>query len=135
MELALRDEWEVGRMPLPVLPVAFRVELADRSKVMTVTSLDAAHRIADAIFRDSLIEEGGRLVMFRMGTRTMPTAYWAGVARARGPRGTPADCRRTAPVRAAAPARLASEEDRAADLEAHIQLSERLRRGSPSRGG
>jgi CRISPR-associated protein Csb1 len=65
MELALRDEWEAGRLPLPVLRVEFNVELKGRTKVMTVTSLDAAHRIADAIFRDSRIKEDEHEVMFR----------------------------------------------------------------------
>ncbi len=53
MELALLDAWERKQIELPVLRVNFDDEGLE--KPITVTSLDAPHRIADAIFRDSLI--------------------------------------------------------------------------------
>ncbi|MDI9631436.1 MAG: CRISPR-associated protein (Cas_GSU0053) [Acidobacteria bacterium ADurb.Bin051] len=51
MEIALREAWEEGDLPLPVISVDF-AELAGK-----VTSLDAPHRIADAILRDSLLAD------------------------------------------------------------------------------
>lgn len=62
MELALLDAMEEPDGPqLPLL----RVEFTGIPKPITVTSLEAPHRIADAIFRDSLIVEGGQDVPFR----------------------------------------------------------------------
>ncbi|MGC8539597.1 MAG: type I-G CRISPR-associated RAMP protein Csb1/Cas7g, partial [Phycisphaerae bacterium] len=54
MELALLDAWERGRIPLPVVAVDF----ADNKmpKVLRITSLEAPHRVADALLRDSLHE-------------------------------------------------------------------------------
>lgn len=56
MELALQKAIDEGRPPLslPLLRVAF----TEIPKPITVTSLEAPHRVADAIFRDSRIEEG-----------------------------------------------------------------------------
>jgi CRISPR-associated protein Csb1 len=51
MELALLDAWESGRIPLPVVSVSF--EKGKLEKNIRVTSLDAPHRLADAILRDS----------------------------------------------------------------------------------
>ncbi len=59
MELALLSEWEYGRATLPVITVDFTG--ADLPKHFRVTSLDAPHRIADALLRDSELDE----VMFR----------------------------------------------------------------------
>ena len=59
MEMALLEQWEVGRAPLPVITVDFRGE--DLPKPFRVTSLEAPHRIADALLRDSELEG----VMFR----------------------------------------------------------------------
>lgn len=62
MELALLDAVEDKRGPhLPLLRVTFD----NLPKPLTVTSLEAPHRVADAIFRDSLIEENGDLRPFR----------------------------------------------------------------------
>jgi len=62
IELALLDATEEPDGPqLPLLRVAF----TDVPKPITVTSLEAPHRIADAIFRDSIIQEDGRPVAFR----------------------------------------------------------------------
>ncbi len=63
MELALLSAVRGERIKLPVLEANFD---DDRLlKKFTVSSLEAPHRIADAIFRDSLIEENGNKVMFR----------------------------------------------------------------------
>ena len=62
MELALLDAMDEQDGPqLPLLRVAF----TDVPKPITVTSLEAPHRVADAIFRDSLIQEDGQAVPFR----------------------------------------------------------------------
>jgi CRISPR-associated protein Csb1 len=62
MELALLDAMEEPNGPqLPLLRVAF----TSVPKPITVTSLEAPHRVADAIFRDSLIQEDGQAVPFR----------------------------------------------------------------------
>lgn len=50
MELALLNTHRAGKISLPLLTVTF-----DLDKKITITSLDAPHRIADAIFRDSLL--------------------------------------------------------------------------------
>jgi len=55
MELALLDGWESGELNMPVAFVDFTIddELADLGRL---TVLEAPHRIADAIFRDSLLD-------------------------------------------------------------------------------
>ncbi len=53
MEEALRDAWDREQIPLPVISVDFGGN--DLAKSLRVTSLDAPHRIADAILRDSLL--------------------------------------------------------------------------------
>lgn len=66
MELALLDAMEEKDGPqLPLLRVAF----TDLPKPITVTSLEAPHRVADAIFRDSLIQQDGRAVPFRASSK------------------------------------------------------------------
>jgi CRISPR-associated protein Csb1 len=52
MEMALMEAWERGQIPLPVITVDF----ADHGlpKTLRITSLEAPHRIADALLRDSL---------------------------------------------------------------------------------
>ena len=52
MELALLDAWERGRIPLPIITVDFAGN--EMPKVLRITSLEAPHRIADALLRDSL---------------------------------------------------------------------------------
>ena len=54
MELVLLEEWESGRSPLPVITVNFTG--ADLPKPFRVTSLEAPHRIADALLRDSELD-------------------------------------------------------------------------------
>ena len=54
-ELALLDGWEAGDLSFPVPFVDFRGE-ADLDDLGRITVLEAPHRLADAIFRDSLLE-------------------------------------------------------------------------------
>lgn len=54
MELALLRAWEEGRIELPVITVDF--EDAGLIGVRRITSLEAPHRIADAILRDSELD-------------------------------------------------------------------------------
>ena len=65
MELALLDAWERGRdhpekdgrFPLPVITVDFGKarDAGALQKVLKITSLEAPHRIADALLRDSVL--------------------------------------------------------------------------------
>lgn len=52
MELALLQAWERGELTLPVITVDFSGY--DLPKTLRITSLEAPHRIADALLRDSL---------------------------------------------------------------------------------
>jgi CRISPR-associated protein Csb1 len=52
MELALLDAWERKQISLPVIVVDFAGN--EMPKVLRITSLEAPHRIADALLRDSL---------------------------------------------------------------------------------
>lgn len=54
MESALLDAWERGRFSLPILTVDFAE--FDLPKPLRITSLEAPHRIADALLRDSLLD-------------------------------------------------------------------------------
>jgi CRISPR-associated protein Csb1 len=54
MELALQEAWEAGKIELPVISADFRA--VDHPTVRKVTSLQAPHRIADAILRDSQLD-------------------------------------------------------------------------------
>jgi len=54
MELALLDAHRDGKISLPL--VTARFDDADLLKKFTVTSLEAPHRVADALFRDSLLD-------------------------------------------------------------------------------
>ena len=54
MELALLEAWRRGRISLPVLTVDFSGR--DLAKALKITSLEAPHRIADALLRDSLLD-------------------------------------------------------------------------------
>lgn len=66
MELALLEAMdEADGVELPLLRVAF----TDVPKPITVTSLEAPHRIADAIFRDSKIREDGQWCDFRQSSK------------------------------------------------------------------
>ena len=53
MELALLQSWREGLLPLPVITVDF--DGNGLSKSIKVTSLEAPHRVADALLRDSLL--------------------------------------------------------------------------------
>ena len=54
-ELALLEGWEAGELSFPVPFVDFTGE-ADLDDLGRITVLEAPHRLADAIFRDSLLE-------------------------------------------------------------------------------
>lgn len=54
MELALLEEYRNGRLEVPLLVTRF--DQPELLKKFTVTSLEAPHRIADALFRDSLLD-------------------------------------------------------------------------------
>lgn len=102
MELALLDAVRAERISLPLVEAEFEDEKL--LKKFTVTSLEAPHRIADAIFRDSLIEENGKQIMFRKSEKgkildnaevrnatglfgLCPTALVFGIWDSTGPRG------------------------------------------------
>ena len=98
-ELALLDGWEVGELSFPVPFVDFRGE-ADLDDLGRITVLEAPHRLADAIFRDSLLEgtlfrlsEMGRAITdARPGNATdlfryVPTALLFGQWDSTGPKG------------------------------------------------
>lgn len=56
MELALLEAWKAKRISLPVITVDFSKagNANELQKVLRITSLEAPHRIADALLRDSL---------------------------------------------------------------------------------
>ena len=54
MEQALLDAWERKRIVLPIITVDFTK--CDLPRPMRITSLEAPHRIADALLRDSLLD-------------------------------------------------------------------------------
>ena len=98
-ELALLDGWEAGELSFPVPFVDFREE-ADLDDLGRITVLEAPHRLADAIFRDSLLEgtlfrlsEMGRAITeARPGNATdlfryAPTALLFGQWDSTGPKG------------------------------------------------
>lgn len=102
-ESALLDAWEAGDLTLPVIVVDFGP--FNLPKPVRVTSLDAPHRIADAILRDSLYTEtDGKKVTFRQSSigkvldttdlrnatgvfQFCPTALLLGLWDSTGPRG------------------------------------------------
>lgn len=98
MELALLEAHESGNLAIPILVVAFENQRLHRE--FSVTSLEAPHRIADALFRDSLLDgvmfrktETGRVLDFA-NTRNAtglfgicPTALIFGMWDSTGPRG------------------------------------------------
>lgn len=55
LEAALESGWEAGELSFPVPYVDFSGE-RDLADLDRITSLEAPHRIADAIFRDSLLD-------------------------------------------------------------------------------
>lgn len=98
MEAALLEAHRDGRVPLPL--VVARFDQPELLKKFSVTSLDAPHRIADALFRDSLLDgivfrrsEKGRILDtadVRNATALFglcPTALVFGLWDSTGPRG------------------------------------------------
>jgi CRISPR-associated protein Csb1 len=98
MEMALLDAVREKRISLPLLEVKF--DQQSLKKKIVVTSLDAPHRVADAIFRDSLIDgitfrksEKGKILDcadLRNSTGLFglcPTALLFGIWDSTGPRG------------------------------------------------
>lgn len=63
MELALQDAADGGVIQLPVTAVDF--SKVQNPGVPKITSLQAPHRIVDAILRDSTLDEGKKAVKFR----------------------------------------------------------------------
>ena len=123
MEAALLDEWEAGAVSLPVIVVDFMG--CDLPKSFRVTSLEAPHRIADALLRDSLLDgvpfrqsaAGKRIDLVDVRNATAlfelcPTALVFGMWDSTGPRG---GSRQQVPARGGVgvhrPARGAGEED------------------------
>ena len=98
MEAALLDEWRAGNISLPVITVNFRSH--DLANPFAVTSLEAPHRISDALLRDSLLdgvpfrrsESGRRIDAVDLANATAlfemcPTALVFGLCDATDPRG------------------------------------------------
>jgi CRISPR-associated protein Csb1 len=98
MELALLEARRAGRVSLPLITVRF--DQAELLKKFSVSSLEAPHRIADAILRDSLLDG----VIFRKSAKGQvldnaearnatglfglcPTAFVFGLWDSTGPRG------------------------------------------------
>lgn len=63
MEEALQALWTDKKLALPVIEVDLSNAAPDVGKV---TSLTAPHRVADALLRDSFVEENGAQKLFRM---------------------------------------------------------------------
>lgn len=63
MELALQESWLDGEIELPIVSVTFAA--VENPGIPKVTSLQAPHRIADAILRDSTIGDGNKPSKFR----------------------------------------------------------------------
>jgi CRISPR-associated protein Csb1 len=63
MELALQDAVDSGDFELPLVSVDFTA--VNNPGLLRITSLQAPHRIADAILRDSILGEGERPPKFR----------------------------------------------------------------------
>ncbi len=63
MELALQDAIDGGQFRLPVVSVNFAA--VENPGIPKITSLQAPHRIADAILRDSTIGDGAQPTKFR----------------------------------------------------------------------
>jgi CRISPR-associated protein Csb1 len=98
MELALQDAWERGQIDLPV--ISTDLQAAEHPGLRKITSLQAPHRIADAILRDSLLGKvkfraspiGKKLDAVTLQNATplfehCPTALVFGMWDSTGPRG------------------------------------------------
>jgi CRISPR-associated protein Csb1 len=89
MEIALLEAWDRKRISLPV--ISLRFEGDGIKKPFRVTSLDAPHRIADALLRDALLD-GSALNDASAANATKlfelcPTALLFGMWDSTGPRG------------------------------------------------
>lgn len=62
MEEALEALWSAGKLALPVIEVDLSMAAPEIGRV---TSLTAPHRVADALLRDSLVNENGTQKLFR----------------------------------------------------------------------
>ena len=100
MELALLEAHRAGKVKLPLIVTTFDLGDPHTYKSFTVTSLEAPHRAADALFRDSLLQgvefrksDKGRILDtadIRNATGLFglcPTALVFGLWDATGPRG------------------------------------------------
>jgi CRISPR-associated protein Csb1 len=107
MELALLEARETNRLApcsLPMVRVTFEFAVREVRKTIRVTSLEAPHRVADALFRDSCYQENGKPVLFRKSRKggildhadlrnatglfgLCPTALLFGLWDSTGPRG------------------------------------------------
>lgn len=67
LELALKDQVDAGRLRLPLVRVDFDDEKL-KDPIGSLSTLDVPHRLADAILRDSLVDEDGKSVPFRKST-------------------------------------------------------------------
>lgn len=98
MELALLEAVRANRIQLPLLSVSFKD--GRLRKPFTITSLEAPHRVADAIFRDSMLDgvifrkSGKGRILDNADARNAtgllglcPTALIFGVWDSTGPRG------------------------------------------------
>lgn len=103
MEEALLSAWEAQQLMFPVIGVDFSAE-AGLEDLGFLTSLQTPHRIADALLRDSIWTDGGKMLPFRDSPdgqaytqasfknatavyRLCPTALIFGVWDSTGPRG------------------------------------------------
>jgi CRISPR-associated protein Csb1 len=98
MEEALQELWAAKRIALPVIAVDFSEVAPD---VGVVTSLSAPHRIADALLRDSLMDDGTLFRLSQIGKsftdatvrnaaplfKVCPTALVFGLWDSTGPKG------------------------------------------------
>ena len=99
MELALLQAWQRQQIPLAVITVDF--EGQGLTKVLRISSLEAPHRVADALLRDSLTSDGKSFRRSDIGKRLdevdnsnatalfelCPTALVFGMWDSTGPRG------------------------------------------------
>lgn len=100
LELALLEAWRRREIAIPVVTVDFK-DIAGLDDLGQVTSLDAPHRLADAILRDSVTKQGTPFRLSAEGKafaearqsnagalyRLCPTALVFGIWDSTGPRG------------------------------------------------
>lgn len=80
-EEALKNALERGRISLPLIEVDFdSVNAKFRSPIPNLTSLDVPHRLADAILRDSELENGTRFSRSEYAKRWSRSNLWDATA-------------------------------------------------------